>query len=188
MDNTLFRFPGATIGRFYIPPFTVSAGEIVIIGFPGGPYFMETVRLIVPQLREISPFIYAKKIGSRSFWRKLFPETVKAYVMKNGNPDHAIIQEIYQLPGVHPHSDIHRVNANDQTIIQLCCALSLSNTIMADFQAVGVAREDLFLELVTQQVQRHQGAALLFDDCRNLQHRCTRFITAEYQPPLLSLG
>ena len=65
MDNTLFCFTGATIGRFYIPPFTVSPGEVVIIGFPGGPYFMETVRLMVPLLREISPFTYAKKIGPR---------------------------------------------------------------------------------------------------------------------------
>ncbi|NLR80534.1 hypothetical protein [Chitinophaga eiseniae] len=180
MDNTLFCFTGATIGRFYIPPFTVSPGEVVIIGFPSGPYFMETVRLMVPQLQEISPFTYAKKIGPKSLWRKLIPETVKAYVTKNGNPHHAIIREIYQLPDVHPHSDIHRVHANDQAIIQLCCALSLSSVIMADFQAVGVAREDLFLGLVTQQVQRHQGAALLFDECRDLQHRCTRFITAEY--------
>ncbi|NLU91252.1 hypothetical protein [Chitinophaga sp. Ak27] len=180
MDNILLRFTGATIGRFYIPSFTVSPGEVVIIGLPGGPYFMETVRLMVPQLQEISPFIYAKKIGSRSFWRKLIPETVQSYVTKNGNPHHPIIREIYQLPNVYPHSNIHQVNANDQAIIQLCCALSLSNAIMADFQAVGVAREDLFLELVTQQVQRHQGAALLFDECRDLQHRCTRFITAEY--------
>ncbi|TWF41297.1 hypothetical protein FHW36_103101 [Chitinophaga polysaccharea] len=180
MDNTLFRFAGANIGRFYIPPFTVSPGEVVIIGFPGGPYFMETVRLMVPQLQEIYPFTYAKKIGPRSLWHKLIPETVQSYVTKNGNPYHPIIREIYQLPNVYPHSDIHEVNANDRAIIQLCCALSLSNVVMADFQAVGVAREDLFLELVTQQVQRHQGAALLFDECRDLQHRCTRFITAEY--------
>lgn len=103
-DNKIsIESKGIKIGKFYVPPFTLNKGEIIVCFLYGGAHIYEpemqladffTGKLNNENVTIHNPLCFVEHVNPRSFRRLFYPATVGRYIKKNGNPNNKL-QTIY---------------------------------------------------------------------------------------------
>jgi hypothetical protein len=181
---------GTTIGDFYIPPFTVDKGDIVMIQLPNGPYFYGLLARLVEiltgkkkddtvQLKD--KFRFAEHL-TESRWRSMiYPMTVERYIKYYGNPDSDVTKRIYEFEGIKPNTKIVRLAGNPRKLLSLLTTFSWTNKIIFDLAGVDPTGGQQTFDLVKSHVD-NSGAAILIESYDDFKNDCSKFVKVELVP------
>lgn len=175
------------IDDFYIPPFTVSKGDVVIIELPNGPHFTDVLFKMVDILtrREDSPNISVigdfKFVGhiAESGWRRFVrPMTVGRFIKQHGNPANKIVDKVYDLCDIKPSTEIRRMPGNHRKILSMLTTLSWTNNLIFDLLGVDPTGGEKAYDLAKDNI-RNGGTVILLSNYDDFKNDCTMFIKYE---------
>ena len=183
----MLRTSGTTIDDFYIPPFTVDKGDIVVVQLPHGPYFYELLFKLVDILTgkvkhdtvELEDeFRFIEHIKESRWTSIIYPLTVERYIKNYGNPDSDLTKRIYQLEGIKPNTKINTLPGSPRKILSLLTTFSWTGNIIFDLAGVDPTGGLQAFDLVKSHVNK-SGAAILIDSYDEFKNDCTKFVSFE---------
>jgi hypothetical protein len=178
---------GLIIDKFYIPPFTVDKGDIVIIELPNGPHFTEVLFRMVDVLtrkKEISSvamnadFVFVNHIVEEGWTRFFRPMTVRRFIKRNANPSDWSVNKVYDLCDLKPTTQVRRLTNNHKKLLSMLTALSRTNNIIFDLLGVDPTGGKMAYDIVKENA-RKGGTVILLDNCDEFKNDCTKYIRYE---------
>lgn len=183
----LINFFGQTANGFFIPSFTLSKGEIVIIHLPNEALIHEAPTQIIKLLLETtdnnrieinSAFRYVKHLRESRFGDLFIPMTINRYHNRYANKANTIYKKIYDLEWMRPDIKINTLGGKVKRLLSLYTTLSWTNNII--FDLVGVdpqGGKDIYKYVKT--IVEKGGAVIMFDTCDEFKNDCNAFVKVE---------
>jgi hypothetical protein len=180
----MLQSSGFTVDKFYIPPFTVHAGEIVIIELPNGAPFIEVMSKVVnlltgkeedPNVTVTTDFRFVNHIIETGWIRFFRPMTVGRYVKLYGNPLNKSADKVYSLCDLKPNTEIRRMPGNHRKLLSMLTTLSWTNRIIFDLIGVDPTGGELAYGLA-KETAANGGAVVLLDNYGDFKNDCTRYL------------
>jgi hypothetical protein len=106
----LLECHGTQVGKFYLPPFEVKAGDFVLINLFGGGHHRDLSATVVDILtgkiadanvKIHTPFSFAARFEESKFRYHFYPTTVGEYLRKNANIHSPFYEKIYEYKYIH---------------------------------------------------------------------------------------
>lgn len=179
---------GIKTDTYYIPPFELRDGELVVIYLYGGAHYhdlkTELVNLFTGKTRNdnvtiFRPLAFVEHFKESAFRRLFYPVTVGEYLSKNAKSNNHFATKIYDIDWISEKTKVNTLAGNVRKL--LCLYSTLSNT------------KDIVFDLVEQDPQgaletykivkdtiRKGGSAILLDWTDDMKEDCTHFITIEW--------
>ena len=182
------KFAEQTIDKFHIPSFVLAQGDIVIIQLPIGPYFrpveLQMIDILTRKFQNENienkkQLKYVEHILASSFWYRLFPMTIGAYLNKNANKSNPVYKSLYNTKWTNPKTKVDNLTGTQRRLLSLYATLSWTNNIIFDLMGVDPEGEQKIYKVV-KDVVKSGGSAILFDNNDEFRNDCTRFIEAKY--------
>ncbi|NOS94564.1 MAG: hypothetical protein HOP30_21850 [Cyclobacteriaceae bacterium] len=183
----MIQSSGLTIDKFYIPPFTVDAGDIVVIELPDGQYFSEVLLKLVdiltsknthPSITVKTEFTFVKHIVETGWARFFRPMTVGRYIKIQGNPADGALNNIYEICDFKSTMPLNRIPRNQKMMLSMLTTLSWTKNIIFDFRGVDPVGAQTIYSLVKEKIH-NGGTAILLDNYDDFKNDCTKFIKYE---------
>jgi hypothetical protein len=177
---------GFEIGKFFIPPFELREGELIGICLYGGSHFFDLKKELValfmqkkthPNLIVEQPFQFVERVRENAFRRMFWPTTVKDYLKAKGKKGSPLLDKMYEIDNIQPHTRISTIYGSPQKWLSLYSTLSNSNLVVFDLlgqDPVGVLKT---YEIIKECIQPN-GAAILLDnfDDPEAESQCSQYL------------
>ncbi len=179
---------GIKTDNFYIPPFNLNAGEIIVLYLFNGLHFYNTEMFLKDIFCGIKKnenvFVHTNLTFVEHFIeskiRRLFyPVTVGEYLKKNANLDSPYTTKIFDIEWITKKTKVNTLAGNPRKLLSLYATLSMTNNIMFDLvgqDPIGV--EETYKEV--QKIVNKGGSAILLDYFGNMKKDCTKFIELQW--------
>jgi len=183
----LIQFDEQIINDVFIPSFTISRGEIVIIQLPG-KYFHPTNLALAKILtgeegdehvNTTSPFKYVEHFKESKFREYFLPTNIDSYHNKHANKLNPIYKKIYETPWLKSQIKVNTLAGYMRKCLALYTTLSWTNNIIFDLVGVDPQGGQEIYKFVKKVVQ-YGGAAILIDSRDEFKNDCTTFLKANY--------
>lgn len=179
---------GLVINNYFLPPFTLNEGEIVVVNLFGGSHFQpiktyltaiftgqvsnEKIHLYTP-IKAVEAIVESK-------WRSFFyPLTVGEYLRKFANSNSQYVTQIYTVhKWIKSQTKLNRLPGNPKKQLSLFATLSLSKHIVFDLAGLDPIGAGETYELVKASV-RKGGSAILLDWSDEMSQDCTTFVVLQ---------
>ncbi|PIF46327.1 hypothetical protein CLU96_3357 [Chryseobacterium sp. 52] len=185
----LLENKGIKTDTFYIPPFDLNVGEIVVLNLFQGAHFYETEMLIreilcgripnenviIHQNLTFAEHFFESKI--RSFF---YPVTVGEYLKKNANPDSPYATKIYETEWINKKTKVNTLAGNPRKSLSLYATLSKTENIVFDLRGQDPqgAKETY---TIVKAVVKNGGSAILLDGFNEMKNDCTKYIEIQWK-------
>jgi len=188
----LLQSTGVRTNRYYIPPFELKAGEIVVIFLYNGAHYhdvkMELKNIFTGKIKHDhvtinSTFAFADYFLEPRFRRLFFPVTVGEYLRTKANPANSIAEKIYESSGVTKKTKVNSLAALPRKLLSIYTALSHTPNIVFDLVGLGADSAAIVYKTV-KAIVNTGGSAILLDNCFDLQNDCSTYIELEWLDPL----
>lgn len=184
----LIENKGIKTTDFYIPPFDLNSGEIVVLFLFNGQHFYETEMflkdifcgrtkdenvVVNKSLTFVEHFIESKLRGL------FFPVTVGEYLKKNANPESPYAAKIYEIEWIKENTKVNTLAGNPRRLLCLYATLSKTDNIV--FDIVGqdpIGAEETYK--VVKEVVKKGGSAILLDGFNDMKNDCTKYIELQW--------
>ncbi len=179
---------GITRDNFYIPPFELNEGEVVILHLFGGSHY-DSIR---NYLRDVltgkqkndnvevyKPLLFVDYIFE-SKWRSLFyPLTVGEYLKKNADTKSSYATKIYETNSwITKRTKVNILTGALRKLLSLFAKLSKSRDIVFDLDGQDPLGAMNMYKFVKENV-KNGGCAILLDWVDDFRNDCTKFIQLE---------
>ncbi|RZJ51028.1 MAG: hypothetical protein EOO19_01775 [Chryseobacterium sp.] len=191
MKGLILESKGIKTAQYFIPPFELRKGELVVINLHSGPHYYEFKRILIDILTGKTknenvtlkrPLIYDNYFKESKFRRIFFSITVEEYLEKNANLESEFIQKIYEFPWVNKNVKLKELYWGYQKVVFLCSTLSKSKDVVFDLAGQNPESAKISLEIV-KNVVSDGGSAILIDWTSEMKEECDKFITLEWLVP-----
>ena len=141
MQKLLIESKGIKTDQFFIPPFELRKGDLIVIDIHGGPHYHEFKSILADIFTGIvknenlilkQSLVHDSFFKESKFRRLFFPTTVEQYLEKNANLESEFIQKIYEFPWANKKTKLKELYSGYQKIIFLCSTLSKAKDIAFD--------------------------------------------------------
>ena len=180
---------GISTDKYFVPPFTLSKGELVVIYLYNGAHFRDTEEHLVniftgklpdEKVKIHQPLSFVSHFKEPAIRRIFYPVTVGEYLKKHAAANGYFATEIYKLPFIKKHTKVNTLTGNPRKLLSLYATLSKTNTIIFDLVGQDPVGADETYDIV-KEVVRRGGAAILLDGFDEKKHDCSQFITLEWR-------
>ncbi|MFS4430429.1 hypothetical protein [Chryseobacterium sp. S90] len=179
---------GIKTDQFYVPPFTLNEGEIIIINLFNGPRFHETEMFLkdlfcgkVPHENIIihKKMTFVEHFRESKFRDIFYPMTVGEYLRKNANPANPYSEKIYETEWINKKIKINTLTGSPRNLLSLYTTLSNTNNIIFDLVGLGPdgAQENY---KIVKEVVKNGGSAILLDGYDEMKNDCTKYIELQW--------
>ncbi|KAB1230181.1 hypothetical protein [Chryseobacterium viscerum] len=184
----LIENKGIKTDLFYVPPFTLNAGEIIIINLFNGAHFYETEMFLKDifcgKTHHESAIIHKKMTFAEHFreskFRDIFyPVTVGEYLKKNANPASPYASKIYETEWINKKIKANTLTGIPRRLLSLYTTLSNTNNIIFDLVGLGPDAAQETYKIVKEGVKKG-GAAILLDGYDDMKNDCTKYIELQW--------
>lgn len=188
MQEIIIDSKGIKIDQYFIPPFELRKGELVLIHLDPQIYLEEIKEKIAPiftgkQKHEnviISrPLTYVKHFRESKFRMNYFPTTVGEYLFRNIKPRSKFAKKIYETHWITKKTEINILEGNHRKLLSLYAVLSKTNNIIFDLAAQDHEGMEHATAIVIEEI-KNNGSAILIDFGDHLKNYCTKYIKAEW--------
>ncbi|SHL13677.1 hypothetical protein [Flavobacterium chilense] len=179
---------GIKTDTFYIPPFVLYEGEVVVLYLYNGKHLYDTEILLrdifCGKIKHENVILYRKmrfvEYFRRSYFRDtFFPLTVGIYLRKNANPRSHFSNKIFEDEWIKKETKIERLPGTVRKLLTLYAALSKTKDIIFDLPALDSQGTELAFKMVKDAV-KDGGSAILLDGYDDMREHTSKFITLEW--------
>ncbi len=184
----LIENKGIRTDTFYISPFNLNAGELVVLHLFNGPHFYQTemfLKDIFSGKKKDENVIVHKHLTFVEHFiepnlRRLFhPVTVGEYLNKNANLGSQYATKIYEIEWIHQKTRINTLAGTPRRLLSLYATLSKTDNIIFDVIGQDPRGGEETYEIVKDVVKR--GGSAIFLDCfGGMQNDCTKYIELQW--------
>lgn len=180
----LIKSKGIKTDTFYIPPFDLNNGEIVIIYLFGGGHFHKTAMFLkdifcnkvknenVIMHKELT---FVQHFIEPNLRRIFYPVTVGEYLKKNANLASPYATKIYEIDQINEKTKIKTLIGNRKKLLYLYATLSKTENIIFDLIGQGPIEAEEIYKIIKEIVKKG-GSAILLDSFDDLKNDCTKYI------------
>jgi hypothetical protein len=176
---------GIKTDKYYIPPFELQEGEIVVIYLYGGAHYydlkMELVDIFTGKIKNacvniIRPLTFVKYFIEPAFRRIFYPVTVSEYLKRNGNSKSNFATKIYDNKCITKKTKVHSLAWNLRRLLCLYSTLSKTTDIVFDVAGLDPKGAEETYQIVKENI-KNGGSAIFIDWTDDMKNDCTKFIT-----------
>jgi hypothetical protein len=179
---------GIKTDTYYIPPFTLYEGEIIVLHLYNGKHLYDAEiflrDIFCGKTKHENVTLYRKmtfvEYFKRSYFRNtFFPLTVKRYLKKNANLKSPLSQKIFEDKWIKPETKIERMAGTPRKLLTLYAALSKNKDIVFDLPALDWQGHEFAFKEV-KEIVKDGGSAILLDAFDNMKEHGSKTITLEW--------
>lgn len=188
MSNAIIvESKGITIEKYFIPPFELREGEMVVVYLYSGAHFNDlemklvdilTGRISNDAVKIYQPLTYVPHFTESWIRKRFYPSTVGQYLKKNAQPHHEFASKIYEHPLINKRTKMNPLGGNHQQLISLYATLSNTNHIIFDLTGQGPEGAMVSYNTVKEMIKQG-GGAILLDNSPDMKNDCTKYIELE---------
>lgn len=193
---------GIKTETYYIPPFTLCEGEIIVLYLYNGKHLYDTEiflrDIFCGKTKHENVTLYRKmtfvEYFKRSYFRDtFFPLTVKRYLKKNANPKSSLYQKIFEdkWKWIAPETRLEKIPGTPKKLLTLYAALSKTKDIVFDLGALDDEGYEYSFKSIEGIIKQDDGSAILLHCFDNMEEYASKIITLEWNDgslPLLEKG
>jgi hypothetical protein len=173
---------------YFIPPFELDSGEIVVLFLKNGDHYSETVSFLrnifcgiikIQNLSVYSEFTFVEDFGESKVRQFLYPTTVSEFLYKNANFENYYSKKIYQEAWIQETTRINTLAGTPRKLLSLYSVLSKKSNIILDISGLDPNGVDLIFREIKDSVS-NGGAAIILDSFSNLKSKKTKFVELQW--------
>ncbi len=179
---------GIKTDKYYVPPFDLDEGEIVVLYLFSGQHFQETEIYLKDiftnktrnenvkinrQLTFVEQFVEPK------FRQLFYPVTVGEYLERNANSESNFATRIYADKWITNKTRMSTLGSNPRKLLSLYATLSNTSDIVFDLVGQDLQGAEEVYQIVKDNV-RKGGSAILLDNHNDLKHDCTKYVELQW--------
>lgn len=186
---------GIKTDTFYIPPFVLYEGEIVVLFLYNGQHFYDTEvflkDIFCGKIKNENVILHRNmrfvEYFRRSYFRDtFFPLTVGRYLKKNANPKSPFSSKIYEDEWIKRETKLEKLPGTPRKLLTLYAVLSKTKDIIFDVAGLDYQGAVLTFKMVEETV-KDGGSAILFNGFDDMKQHASKYIVIEwhegYVPP-----
>jgi len=183
---------GIKTDNFYVPPFDLYEGEVVVLYLHNGGYYYDTEMFLkdifcgITKKKNVTlhkKMTFVEHFKESSFRRIFYPTTVGEYLRKNANLSDPFSKKIFEEKWITNKTKINALNKmNNNTSRRLLCiyaALSKTKDIVFDMAGVGPEGAELIFKTVKEAV-KNRGSAILLDGFDDMKQHASKYLELEW--------
>ena len=167
----LIKSNGIKIPGFYLPPFELREGEIVVLNLFGGAHFYETKMffkdIFIGKISDqavtvLQPLTFVKHFREPALRRIFYPITVREYLRTNADPNSYYSKKIFESKWITGKTRVQAFAGNPRKLLSMYATLSRTNKIVFDVAGLDpLGAHDTFR--IAKEGIKNGGAAILLD-------------------------
>ncbi|AWK05058.1 hypothetical protein HYN56_12785 [Flavobacterium crocinum] len=182
---------GIKTDLFYIPPFTLYEGEIIVLYLHNGKHLYDTEiflrDIFCGKIKHENVTLYRKMTFvedfKRSYFRDtFFPLTVKRYLKKNANRKSPLYKKIFEdkWKWITPETKLEKIPGTPKKLLTLYAALSKTKDIVFDLGALDDEGYEYSFKAIEGILKQDGGSAILPHCFDNMEECAPKIITLEW--------
>lgn len=188
MKELLIESKGIKTEQYFIPPFELREGELVVIYLYGGAHFQNIKTGLVniftgktknENIRVEKTLTYVDYFRESKFRRFSFPVRVDEYLRKNANLDSKFIQKLYENPWINRKTKINELSWNTKGLLSLYATFSKTKYIVFELAGQGPVDAKETFDIVRNEI-KEGGSAILIDWAEDMKENCDKFISIQW--------
>lgn len=188
MEELILKSKGIKTDQYFIPPFELRKGELVVINLNGGAhyhYFKEdladifTGKISNKNVTIFQPLTFVKHFVESRFRRIFYSTSVGEYLKENADLKSDFAKKIYETSWMNKNIKVKSLFGNQRKLLTLFATLSKTNNIVFDFVAVDPEGAKYAYEIIKNEV-RNGGSAIFIDWTDEMKDDCTKYIAIEW--------
>ena len=184
----LIKNNGIKADTYYIPPFDLNEGEIVVLYLFNGQHFYDTEKylkdIFIGNSRNKNVVVNQKLAFVEHFIepkiRSLFyPITVGEYLKKNSNLKSPFASKIYEIEWINEKTKVNTLAGNPRRLLSLYATLSKTKNIVFDLVGQDPKGAEETYKIVKDVVNKG-GSAILLDCFQDMKNDCTKYVELQW--------
>lgn len=184
----LIENKGIKTSSFYIPPFNLNAGEIVVLHLFNEQHsheiemFLKDIFCGITKNKNVvvhKRLTFVEHFNESEFRRIFYPVTVKEYLKKNANLDGPYATKIYEIDWINEKTKAGKLPGNPRRLLSLYATLSKTNNIVFDIAGQDSKGAEETYKVV-KEVVKNGGSAILLDFFGDMKNNCTKYIELQW--------
>lgn len=191
----LIENKGIRTDTFYIPPFDLNVGEIVVLNLFNGQHFFETKMFLKDifcgKTKEENIVVhkeltFVEHLIEPKLRQLIYPITVGEYLKKNAILDSPYATKIYDNEWINEKTKVNTLAGTPKRLLSLYATLSKTDNIVFDIAGQDPKGAEEIYEIVKDVVKKG-GAAILLDCFEDMKNDCTKYIELQWKKEYLGI-
>ncbi|MCL9806555.1 hypothetical protein NAT51_13550 [Flavobacterium amniphilum] len=190
----LIENKGIQTDAFYVPPFTLKKGEIIILHLFNDERShnaeMVLKDIFTGKLKDKNVIVYTALtfvdyIFEPKFKSLFRPFNVGNYLKKNANSNSPYATKIYETDWITPKTKINWLPGTPRKQLSLFASLTKTNNIIFDLSGLDKkGAEETYM--IVKEIVKKGGAAIFLDYFGDIKNDCTQYIELQWNNPELN--
>jgi len=188
MKELIIESKGIKTDQYFIPPFELRKGELVVIYLEAGTHFNDLKGQLIAiftgvveheNVKVIKRLTFAEPF-KESFFKGIFnPIKVGRYLKKHGNVNDPIVSKIFEIDTFTLKDKVKDLQTSEQKRLSLTAVFSKTKNVVFDLRGEGAYFFFKTYEFAKDEI-KNEGSAILIDWSNELKNDCSKFITIEW--------
>ncbi|KAF2512086.1 hypothetical protein EYY60_07500 [Flavobacterium zhairuonense] len=188
MKELIIESKGIRTNQYFIPPFELREGELVVLYLEVGCHFDDMKEQLIAvftgkvqheNVKIIKPLTFAEPF-KESISKKIFnPITVEHYLKKHANVNAPIVSKIFEIDTFTKKTKVKDLGISEQKRLSLTAVFSKTKNVVFDLRGEGASCFFKTYEFAKDEIKT-EGAAILIDWSNELKNDCSKFIAIEW--------
>jgi len=179
---------GIKTDTFYIPPFILYEGEVIVLYLYNGKHFYDTeiyLKDIFCGAIKHENVIINKKMSFVGFFREsnfrdvFFPSKVGTYIKKDADLTNPFLEKLFEDKYVTRKTKMNKLGGTQRKLLSLYKSFAKTKDIVFDVAGLDSQGAVLTFKIV-QEAVKDKGSAILFDGFEDMKEYTSKFITLEW--------
>ena len=184
----LIESKGIKTDTFFVPPFNINVGEIVVLYLFNGQHFFNTEMF----LKDIfcgktrdgnvvihKEFTFVEHFIEPKLRRLFYPVTVGEYLKINADLKSPYASKIYEIDWINEKTSVNTHAGNPRRLLSLYATLSKTKNIVFDLVGQDPKGAEATYKVVKEVVNKG-GSAILLDCFKHMKNDCTKYVELQW--------
>ncbi|RKR10580.1 hypothetical protein C8C83_2257 [Flavobacterium sp. 90] len=195
MKELIIESKGIKTGQYFIPPFELREGELVIIYLQGGAHF-DNLKIQLTAIftgsanhenvKIFKPLTFAESFKESKFKRMFNPTTVFEHLKRNADSKSILISRIFEIDSFTGNDKVKNLDTSQKKRLSLSAVFSKTKNIVFDLRGESPVGAQKTFQFVKDEI-KEEGAAILIDWAEDMKKDCSKFIEIEWLADLEEL-
>ena len=187
MNELIIENKGIKTDHYFIPPFELREGELVIIYLEGGAHFDDLKEQLVAifagkthheNVKVIKPLTFAAPIEESAIKRIFNPMSVGGYLKRNANLKNSV-SRIFEVDNFTKKDKVKKLDTSERKRLSLCAVFSKTKYVSFDLRGEAAAYFNKTYQFAKDEI-KNDNAAILIEWSNDLKNDCSKFISIEW--------